>query len=61
MHGLDELAISSVGVDSVLAAVELVGQESTASGPALCFILIFSLNHSYVHQSFPQARTIKVS
>ena len=32
MQGLDELAISAVGVDSVLSAVELVGREYTASG-----------------------------
>lgn len=32
MQGLDELAISAVGVDSVLTAVELVGQESIATG-----------------------------
>lgn len=32
MQGLDELTISSVGLEPVLGAIELVGQESVASG-----------------------------
>lgn len=47
MQGLDELAISAVGVDTVLGAIELVGQESTATG-----LLHWGITHVVLALSF---------